>query len=154
MFVLESVEEPVTIPGVRKTSRHYVIDRERAYACYPLTGVGRGRTRALILVGGSDVVPFETWFENPFDEAGIRMVSQHISSFGRSYPVLEQLFGVKAFEFNSESQERELLEIAAEAVLVLTCDTVDRFISDEGRVKVHAGDRTYTRRSFGLLTLP
>lgn len=152
MFVYELVEEPVNVPGLTKTFREYVIDRERGYALYPITGAGRDSTRAMILVAGTAIIPFETTFENPLDEFGLRTVTQYISPFGYSHKAKRFEENVKPFEFSSEQQKSDLLQTAAEGVLVFTCRGIEEFIRDEGRVKVQAAGRVFTRRSFNLPT--
>ncbi len=151
MFVFERVSDPVSIPGIKMTWRSYVIDRERGYACYSVAGRLRGSGEAQILVTENDIIPFETSFENPMDESGLRQVTQYIESFGHSRQI-EKLKGVGPYEFKSEQQKQELLEVAAEAVLVFTCRNIEAYIRDEGRVKVQARGRTFTRRSFDLPT--
>jgi hypothetical protein len=151
MFVFERVENPVSIPGINMTWREYAIDHERGYGYYPVAGRLRGSGLAQILVTGRDLIPFETSFENPLDDSGLRTVTEFIEAFGHSRQI-EKLKGVGPYEFKSEQQKQELLKVAAEAVLVFTCNTIEAFIRDEGRVKVQARGHVWTRKSFGLPT--
>lgn len=149
--------QPVPIPGTTQTTREVTLDRDRGYALYTITWTGRGTGRRLLLVAGNRSIPFQIWHKTSPAPDGDVYITQYIAPalFGPATN-FDRMIGLSSYTFTGAQEKEDLLKIAAEAVLVLTCENFQKYLDEDGRVKVSASDDPpagmYTRSSFNYPT--
>jgi hypothetical protein len=103
--------------------------------------------RVFKLVGGDNVIPFDTIEESQRDEEGKEYILVKFHSFGGS-PFAAQ-YGVETYRFRRDEERRQAMMLAAEALIAFGSD-YDGARKPEGFYRVEYEGQIFTAGSFGF----
>ena len=139
--------DPLLPNPVGGVSRRTLVDRERGWTLHPLPSAQRGSVQRNVLVGHGKEILIETESHTVEDPPGIQCGVITFRCFGSF--LLGNSTKVPDYVFASEEEKRELMRIAAEALLIEGTGGHRKFLVQDGRIRVRLMGEVLTLRSFG-----